>query len=109
MLTLTSRRILRVERDAGGDFSVPAATMSSALRLPPTELRSRLSRGHVRSRVEIGQGEHLGTFRLTLRCGGRLWTATLSADGTVIDEVFSFDRERLANWRRRHDDAGLGR
>ncbi|MBP1876030.1 hypothetical protein J2Z19_005779 [Ensifer adhaerens] len=106
MLTLTSRRILRVDRDAGGDFSVPAATMSSALRLPPTELRSRLNRGEVRSQVEIGQGEHLGTFRLTLRCGGRLWTATVSADGTVIDEVFSFDRERLANWRRRHGNAG---
>lgn len=92
MLTLTSRRILRVERDAGGDFSVPPATMSSVLRLPPTELRNRLKRGDVRSRVEVGQGEHLGTFRLTLRCRGRLWTATVSADGTVIDEVFSFDR-----------------
>ncbi|WP_104666869.1 DUF6522 family protein [Ensifer adhaerens] len=104
MLTLTSRRILRVERDA--DFSVPAATMSSALRLPPTELRNRLGRGEVRSQVEVGQGEDLGTFRLTLPCGGRLWTATVSADGTVIDEVFSFDRERLANWRRRHGNTG---
>ncbi|WP_457587820.1 DUF6522 family protein [Ensifer canadensis] len=106
MLTLTSRRILHVERDAGGDFSVPAATMSSALRLPPTELRNRLSRGEVKSKVEIGQGEHLGTFRLTLRCRDRLWTATVSADGKVVDEVFSFDRERLANWRRRHGNAG---
>ncbi|NVD43035.1 hypothetical protein HT585_29645 [Ensifer sp. HO-A22] len=105
MLTLKSRRILHVERDATGDFSVPAATMSSALRLPPTELRNRLSRGEVRSQVEIGQGEHAGTFRLTLRCGGRVWTATVAVDGTVIDEAFSFDRERLANWRRRHRSA----
>ncbi len=64
MLTLTNRRVLRVERDASGDFSVPAATMSSALRLPPTELRNRLDRGEVKSQVEIGQGEHLGTFRV---------------------------------------------
>ncbi|ANK77417.1 MULTISPECIES: DUF6522 family protein [Ensifer] len=108
MLTLTNRRVLRVERDASGDFSVPAATMSSALRLPPTELRNRLGRGEVKSQVEIGQGEHLGTFRLTLRCGGRLWNATVSSDGTVIDEVFTFDRERLANWRRRHGTSGKG-
>lgn len=108
MLTLTSRRILRVERDAGGDFSVPPATMSSLLRLPPTELRNRLKRGDVRSRVEVGQGEHLGTFRLTLRCRGRLWTGTVSTDGTVINEVFSFDREHLANWRRRHRNGGGG-
>ncbi|OCP25160.1 MULTISPECIES: DUF6522 family protein [unclassified Ensifer] len=106
MPTLTKRRVLRVERDAGGDFSVPAATMSSALRLPPAELKNRLSRGEVKSQVEIGQGEHAGTFRLTLRCGGRLWTATVSADGTVMDEVFSFDRERLASWRRRHGNHG---
>ncbi len=88
---------------------MPAPTMSSALRLPPAELKNRLSRGEVKSQVEVGQGEHVGTFRLTLRCGGRCWTATVSADGTVIDEVFSFDRERLANWRRRHLDASQRR
>ncbi|WDZ80264.1 hypothetical protein PWG15_20930 (plasmid) [Ensifer adhaerens] len=26
--------------------------------------------------------------------------------GWLIDEVFSFDRERLANWRRRHRNTG---
>ena len=109
MLTLTNRRVIRVERDPEGDFSVPAPTMSSALRLPPAELKNRLSRGEVKSQVEVGQGEHVGTFRLTLRCGGRCWTATVSADGTVIDEVFSFDRERLANWRRCHLDASQRR
>lgn len=76
MLTLTNRRVIRVERDPEGDFSVPAPTMSSALRLPrrvekPPEPR----RGQ-----EPGRGRS-GRARWNVQANAAMWRSLLDCDG----------------------------
>ncbi|MCG5479395.1 MAG: hypothetical protein KK478_10045 [Ensifer alkalisoli] len=50
---------------------------------PTRTLHDYMRRGLVASRVERGEGEDAGRWRLSVRCGNRRWQAIVEADGTV--------------------------
>lgn len=63
--------------EAGGDFTVDAETVAPELGLTPEAFWQALQAGAISSVVERGEGEHLGSTRLTLRYFARSWCATL--------------------------------
>ena len=40
----------------------------------------------VTSRVEVGDGEHVGLRRLMVCCGAEVWRATINADDQIVTE-----------------------
>jgi hypothetical protein len=77
---------MRVERDNRGDYVLDPDELAPKLGLSATELRRRMKAGLVTSLVEAGQGDDAGLSRLTVRCGGAVWRAIVSADGSIIQE-----------------------
>lgn len=70
-------------RDATGEFLLPAEMLAERFGWPTQTLRDYMRRGLVASRVERGEGEDAGRWRLSVRCGDRRWQAVVEADGTV--------------------------
>ncbi len=62
---------------SGGDFTVDAELVAPELGLSPDAFWQALQSGAISSVVERGEGEHLGSTRLTLRYFARSWCATL--------------------------------
>ena len=77
-------------RDADGSFTLDAARLASRFGWSEPELRNLMRRGLVTSRVERGEGEDAGRWRLSVRCGNRCWRAIILADGTMVDEQLEF-------------------
>jgi hypothetical protein len=63
--------------ESGGDFTVDAERVAPELGLTPEAFWQALQNGAISSVVERGEGEHLGSTRLTLRYFARSWCATL--------------------------------
>lgn len=81
-------------RERTGEFTLDAAVLAGRFRIPPNELRSLMARGLVKSTVEIGEGEDKGTWRLSIRCGNRIWSAVVQEDGHTIEEKMRFSSGR---------------
>lgn len=79
--------------DASGDFTLDAAIVAQGFGWSLDELRTHMRRGHVTSRVERGEGEDEGRWRLSLRCGNRLWRAVVTQDGVMIEHEIAFTRD----------------
>ncbi len=78
---------MKIERDIQGDFIVAPDDLANRFGLSGADLRLKLKRGLVKSRVETGQAEDAGNFRLTVRIGNRIWLAILDADGRLVRET----------------------
>jgi hypothetical protein len=74
---------LILSRDSSGEFVLPAEMLAARFGWPTQTLRDMMRRGLVSSRVERGEGEDAGRWRLSVRCGNRRWQAVIEADGTV--------------------------
>jgi hypothetical protein len=62
-------------------------------------MRELTRRRMVQGRVEKGEGENAGRWRLTVRLGNRVWRGIFTADGELCDETIG-----LAGGRKiRHD------
>ena len=70
-------------RDAAGEFLLPAEMLAERFGWPTQTLCDYMRRGLVASRVERGEGEDAGRWRISVRCGNRRWQAIVEADGTV--------------------------
>lgn len=79
--------------DASGDFTLDAAIVAQGFGWSQHELQAHMRRGHVTSRVERGEGEDEGRWRLSLRCGNRLWRAVVTQDGVMIEHEIAFTRD----------------
>jgi hypothetical protein len=77
-------------RDADGSFVLDAGRLAGRFGWSAQELRDLMRRGLVTSRVERGEGEDAGRWRLSVRCGNRRWQAVVLADGTMAEEQFDF-------------------
>lgn len=82
--------ISHVARDDAGDFVLDAPLMAALFGHSVEELRQLTGRGLVSGTVESGSGEDEGTWRLTLRCGNRMWQAIAAADGTIRQQQHGF-------------------
>lgn len=69
-----------------GTFQIDAAFIAGKFDMPVEEARALMRRGLFRSTVEKGEGEDAGRWRLTMRCGNRVWQGIVSEDGTVRHE-----------------------
>ncbi|MGN6094609.1 MAG: DUF6522 family protein [Bosea sp. (in: a-proteobacteria)] len=67
-------------------FVLDATAIAGRFSIPGDRLRAYLQRGQVFSRVEKGENEDAGRWRLTLRCGNRIWRGVFSADGKLCSE-----------------------
>ena len=74
---------LVLHRDEAGEFLLPADMLAARFGWPTQTLKDYMRRGLVTSRVERGEGEDAGRWRLSVRCGNRRWQAVVEADGTV--------------------------
>lgn len=77
-------------RGADGSFVLDAVRLSRRFGWSAEELRELMRRGLVTSRVERGEGEDAGRWRLSVLCGNRRWQAVIAADGTVAEEQLEF-------------------
>ena len=77
-------------RDADGSFVLDATRLAKRFGWSAEELRELMRRGLVTSRVERGEGEDAGRWRLSVRCGNRCWRAILLADGTMVEDQLEF-------------------
>ena len=77
-------------RDADGSFVLDAARLAGRFGWSAEELRGLMRRGLVTSRVERGEAEDAGRWRLSVRCGNRCWQAVVLDDGTVVEEQLDF-------------------
>ena len=74
---------LTLNRDGDGQFLLPADMLAERFGWPVRTLQDYMRRGLVASRVERGEGEDDGRWRLSVRCGNRRWQAVVEADGRV--------------------------
>ena len=81
---------LPITRDEDGSFVLDAARLAKRFGWSAEELRDLMRRGLVTSRVERGEAEDEGRWRLSVRCGNRCWKAIMLADGTVVEEQLEF-------------------
>lgn len=77
---------LTLARDENGEFLLPAEMLAARFSWPIETFRDMMRRGLVSSRVERGEGEDEGRWRLSVRCGNRRWQAIVEADGSVGDQ-----------------------
>ena len=81
---------LRLERDAGGGFTIPASHIAETFGWSPEIMREKMRRGLIRSVIERGEGCDEGRWRLSVRCGNRRWQAGVDEDGHLISQQFDF-------------------
>jgi hypothetical protein len=82
--------------ESTGEFTIDAAVLAERFRIPASELRSLMARGLVKSMVEIGEGDDKGTWRLSIRCGNRIWSAIVQGDGRIGEEKMRFSSAQSA-------------
>ncbi|GAA3101740.1 hypothetical protein GCM10010520_53620 [Rhizobium viscosum] len=88
--------------ETDGSPVVDAIVLAERFGLTPDLLMDHLRRGFVRSRVEIGAGDDVGTRRLSVRIGNRVWIAVVSEDGCVLSEEMRFSGMTPEGTRARH-------
>ncbi|MCM2474291.1 hypothetical protein HGO38_12485 [Rhizobium sp. CG5] len=86
---------MQIERDPNGDFILEPGELAERFGLSSDDFRRRMQKGLLASTVEVGEGEHAGTCRLSLRLGNRLWRAILDSEDRVTSEEMTFVRGQL--------------
>lgn len=79
-----------IDIDETGAVTLPAEMIADRFGWSPETLRTMMQRGLVTSQVERGEGEHLGSWRLSVRCGNRRWRAVVGLDGKIADQQLDF-------------------
>lgn len=74
----------RVEIDADGRFVVPAELVAAAFALAPADVPGLMRSGHLSSRLERGEGDDAGRFRLTFYHGAQALRLITDATGRII-------------------------
>lgn len=74
----------------GGDFTLDAGLVARGFGCSVAELRDFMRRGLVTSRVERGEGNDDGTWRLSILFGNRRWQAIIGRDGMIADQRVDF-------------------
>ena len=64
-------------------FTLDATFVARTFDLTPARVRALMARGLFRSLVEKGEAEDAGNWRLSLRCGNRVWRGVVTADGAI--------------------------
>lgn len=77
---------------AHGDFTIDAEIVAKGFGWAVRDLHHNMRRGLVTSLVERGEGEDVGFWRLSMRCGNRRWQAIVSADGTIAEQRVGYTR-----------------
>lgn len=75
-------------RDEAGDFILPADLIAQRFGWPIETLHDMMRRGHVASRVERGEGDDAGHWRISVRCGNRRWQMVVDEGGRPGSERF---------------------
>ena len=70
----------------GGQMEINAAFIAERFGLTLERTKTLMRQGQFRSLVEKGEGEDEGRWRLTLRCGNRVWRGIVTADGHLRSE-----------------------
>ncbi|MCJ9669972.1 MULTISPECIES: DUF6522 family protein [unclassified Neorhizobium] len=83
-----------IERDPNGDFILESGEIADRFGLSREDFRRRIRQGLVTSTVERGEAEDIGTCRLSVRLGNRMWRAVLNNEGEVQNEAVTFVRGR---------------
>ena len=75
-----------------------------AARFSLTEARMQglMARRMVQSRVERGEGEDVGRWRLTVRIGNRVWRGVVAEDGALQSESMGMSPTRSIDRPPRH-------
>jgi hypothetical protein len=73
-------------------FTLDAAFIARTFGLTPARLRALMALGMFRSLVEAGEAEDAGTWRLTLRCGNRVWRGVVDSDGALSRQSIGVTR-----------------
>lgn len=90
---------LTLPRDEAGEFLLPADMLAARFGWPVETFHDLMRRGLIASRVERGEGEDMGRWRLSVRCGNRRWRAVVEEDGSVSDqrvEIVPFTAQQKA-------------
>jgi hypothetical protein len=74
---------MRLEPD-GDSFTIDARDLAQLFELDAERVREMMRAGEIRSRVERGEGEDAGRFRLTFIHRERRVQLIVAADGAVI-------------------------
>ncbi len=77
---------LTLARDEAGEFVLPADMLAARFGWSVETFHDMMRRSLVASRVERGEAEDAGRWRLSVRCGNRRWQAVVEADGTVSEQ-----------------------
>lgn len=85
---------MHIECDPNGDFILESGEIAARFGLSRDDFRLRIRQGLVTSTVERGEAEDIGTSRLSVRLGNRLWRAVLNGEGEVQNEAVTFVRGR---------------
>ncbi|WP_245446054.1 DUF6522 family protein [Metarhizobium album] len=79
-----------IDIDETGAVTLSADMLAGRFGWSPATLRTMMQRGLVASQVERGEGEHHGSWRLSVRCGNRRWRAVVGPDGSIADQQLDF-------------------
>ncbi len=82
-MTLADAQPIVLGLEEAGEFQVPTDMLAERFGWTAQTFHNMIGRGLVASRVERGEGEDAGRWRLTVRCGNRRWQAIVEQDGTV--------------------------
>lgn len=85
-------------------FVLDARVVAERFSLPENRLRAYMQRGQILSRIEKGLNEDAGRWRLTLRCGNRIWRGVFSADGKLCSESLHVASGPPPSSKQEHDD-----
>jgi len=79
---------MHLDRDGQGDWIIDPEQLASRLDINPGHLRHKIRLGLVTSRIEAGKDEDAGSWRVTVRAGGKAWQG-------IFDETGSLTRESM--------------
>jgi hypothetical protein len=96
---------MRLEPD-GERFTIDARDLAELFELDPERVREMMRAGEIRSRVERGEGEDAGRFRLTFIHRERRVQLVVAADGTVLQRSRTRISPGGSGWRGGSPDDG---
>ncbi|WP_336492133.1 DUF6522 family protein [Methylobacterium nigriterrae] len=77
---------MHLDRNGQGDWIIDPEQLASRLDIIPGHLRHKMRLGLVTSRVEAGQHEDAGNWRVTVRTGQKAWQGIFDAAGNLTSE-----------------------
>ncbi|MCA0425217.1 MAG: DUF6522 family protein [Proteobacteria bacterium] len=88
-----------VERE-NDSYVVDAELLSRAFNLPADDVRARMKAGHITSRLEAGEGDDEGRWRITFYSGNRALRLTVDQAGQVLHMATSILSARRRSTHR---------